>query len=150
MRGFGLLVFGVCAVVGVLSLVSYKQGDGMRKFAFSVLMFAAIAAPLVSLVRNFDLGEELPDTLPGEYGELYAEVAEEAFCDGLLREVSLRFGIPTGAAELSIYGFDFEKMSAERVKITLSGSAAIADTRAIKEYIEGFGIGECEVRIRLE
>ena len=150
MKGFGLLVFGVCAVVGVLSLVSYKQSDGMRKFAFSVLMFAAIATPLVSMVRNFDLGEELPDTGYGKYGELYAEVAEEAFRDGLLRDVCSRFGIPAGAAELSLYGFDFEKMSAERVRITLFGAAVTADTRAIKEYIEGFGIGECEVRIRLE
>ena len=150
MKGFGLLVFGVCAVVSVLSLVSYKQGDGMRKFAFSVLRFATVAAPLVTAVREIKLPSDIPDAVFGDYGELYAEVAEEAFRDGLLRDVCSRFGISTGAAELSLYGFDFEKMTAERVKITLSGSAAIADTRAIKEYIVGLGISECEVKITFE
>ena len=43
-----------------------------------------------------------------------------------------------------------EYMKAEKINITLSGSAAFSDLRAIREFVEESKLGECEVFISFE
>ena len=49
-----------------------------------------------------------------------------------------------------VFGFDFKNMKAERVKIILSGRAALADSRAIAEEIRKLGEWECEVELSVK
>ena len=146
MRELFVSVFSVSLVLGVLGLVFDRGGDSARRFAFSVLLSLAVVVPLVRAVGDFDFDFDLESSVPTDDG-LYAEVAEEAFADGISSELSARFGIPRDAISVRLVGFDFSAMRASLVKITLFGKGITADVRAIKEYLENENIGECDVKI---
>lgn len=148
MSGYGISVFALSAVLGVLGLLSYRQGgDGAQRFAFAVLLCVTVAMPLSEGVRELSSLGQITDVPTDEYSELYASVAEEAFAAGLCQQICSHYGLDPSEVELRLSGFDFSAMSAERVTVTLSGSAATADSRSIKEYIKEQGIRECDVLV---
>lgn len=139
-------LFGLCALLGALSLIHYNP-DGAERRASRVLFAAALVLPLFDAAIS--LGSlTLPDAPDTEGGE-YLEIAEAAFSDGIARAVSEKFSLPRDSISVESVRFDFKKMRAEKIKITLFGIAALADGRAIREFIEGEGLGECEVKIRV-
>ena len=144
MREYALSLFGMCALLGALSLIHYNKGTAER-MAERVLFAAAVVLPLVNSLTS--LSFSLP-SIPSfsDDGE-YREVIEEAFSEGVSLAVCERFSLPEGTVKVELHGFDAQKMRAEKIKITLSGVAIISDRRAIQEYIEGENLGECEVRI---
>lgn len=139
-------LFGLCALLGALSLIHYNP-DGAERRASRVLFAAALVLPLIDAVIS--LGSLSLPSIPDTEGGEYIEVAEAAFSDGIARAVAERFSIPRDSISVVPTGFDFRRMRAEKIKITLSGIAALADGRAIREFIEGCGLGECEVKIRV-
>ncbi len=148
MTEYILSIFGTCALLGALSLIHYKK-EGAESTAQRILFAAALILPLLDTATS--IGGELPAVPP--YSEdidgEYIEVACDAFCDGILRAVCERFSLSNGTVAVEALGFDFRLMRAEKIKITLSGAAVIADRRAIEKFIEGEGLGECEVRLRV-
>ena len=149
MRELFVSVFSVSLVLGVLGLIFGRSGDFARRFAFSVLLSLAVITPLVRAVGNFNFDFDFEGAgIPGD-DALYAEVAEDAFADGIASEISARFGIPRDAISVRLVDFDFSAMRASRIKITLFGRGIVADVRAIKEYLENKNIGECDVKIEL-
>ena len=52
--------------------------------------------------------------------------------------------------EVTCTDFDFETVSAEKINVCLSGSAAYADIRAVRRHVENSGLGECEVIVLFE
>ena len=110
--------------------------------------------PVVAFVSDIADGmlrleiDEIVDGLGGsvtEDGE-YKRVAEEAFSEGIRRLVADRYGISTDKVEVYVFGYDFENMRADKIKVVMRGAAGLKDLRLVEEYLNGLNMGECEVR----
>ncbi len=148
MREYALSLFATCALLGALSLIVYKKdGDATERFGMGVLLAAALILPLPGIIGA--VGDSLSGGLPSvEIGEgEYLAVAEEAFSEGIRRAVCQKFSLAEDSVEVKVTGFILSEMRAEKIKITLSGVAALADYKAIESYLEGQSLGECEVRL---
>ena len=147
-----LSVLAICSAVGILWYISYQGASSSAvKYAFSILVLYTVSLPvlgLCSVISDFD--GEITEILPSiEYegeGE-YERVAEEAFRVGISEYVSEKFDLRAECVEVSVSGFDFSSMSAEKITVILKGSALSADWRSIEEDLSGSGLGKCEVRL---
>lgn len=142
-------------LLGLFSYLSYPgASERAAKFAASVLFLYVVLMPTLSLVKKISDGKidvgDITDGIHienGEYGKEYEEVAKEAFTDGIRQLIFTKYGIKEENAEVFVFGFDFERMKAEKIKILLSGKGALADWRGIEDYITELGLGVCEVEI---
>ncbi len=144
-------VFALCAVISLCSMISFKEKkDFSVRFAFSTLVVYAALMPIVSSHLSFD--KEIffdYEFDAGEYSEDYISVAEDAFCEGIKRLVTEKYGLSGESVFVLAEGFDFESMSADRIRIILSGAAALADYKGIEKYINDFEMGRCSVEIEI-
>lgn len=150
MKEYALSVFAICAICGLLSLLCYGSGRAERS-AVSIIAAFVIISPMVVAVKNIDLDTAL-DSLTGGSYETDADcsvVAEEAFAKGIRQVVADKFLLDREEIRVRIMDFNMEKMRAGQIKITLSGSAALADYRGIEEYVNGLGMGVCRVEIEI-
>lgn len=153
MKEYFISVIFMSFAAGLASLVSYPSAmEKCSKAAISLLVMFIVITPLLSLVGsigNIDF-DELKENIITEDGEgEYIKTAEEAFELGIKRLLLDKYGLSGDEVSVFLIGFDFEKMRAEKIKITLSGRAALADYRSIEEYVEKNNLGECEVNISL-
>lgn len=143
----------ISALVALASYFSYGTAENRTaKTAMAVIMLYTVASPIVSLVSelseiSFDLSFDSEDFESG--GTEFAETAEEAFCDGICAAIAERYGLDRSDVRARALGFEPEKMRADKITVTLFGSAALADHRAIAQYITESGLGECEVKIEI-
>ena len=139
------------ATLGFISYASYPSGSERAvKFATSVLLLYTVLTPIVAIVGELDnngfesvLGDT--GTVKPEEDGAYLEVAEESFKEGIRKLLFTKYGIKEDDVKVRVYGFDFKTMSAEKIKVILSGNEVFADWRGISAYISGSGLGECEV-----
>ena len=150
MREYLISVFVICFLTGVLGRVSFSGGE-FEKTALLIITLFVIASPLTGLIGNFSLDSVLPPE--GEYDgmldEGYVEIAEQAFSDGIKRAIEEKFLLESDGVRVRVFGFDFNNMRAESIKVILSGKAATADYRRIKAYVDSLDVGECEVNIEI-
>lgn len=149
MSNYALTVFIVCVLAGVLGKISYGGKNDISRIAISVISMFVIITPLVNAAKeiNIDSIVEIDGWQSEEIEGGYEAVAESAFAKGIGRAVSEKFSLDSSEIKVSVYGFDFEKMFAEEIKITLSGRSVSADYRAIEKYVNSMEIGECEVAV---
>ena len=151
MKAYLLSVFAICLVASLLGFLSHGRFRSIEKITIGVIMLYVILSPLPSAIRSFDPNDFFSFELPGdvEYeGDAYA-VAEEAFGRGVALAVAEEFSLDVSDIRVKTDGFDFEKMYAERIKVTLSGKAAGADHRAIESFLNKQEFGRCEVEIEI-
>lgn len=119
----------------------------MSRAAVSLILLYTVAIYAVGisdLVADIDTDSLIGKTDDTEIGDSeYAKVAEESFVLGVKREVSRKFDIEEEKMSVSVYGFEFEKMRAQKINIILF-DATSADYRAVEEYVEDCGLGECK------
>jgi hypothetical protein len=140
-----------CLLVSFASFVSVAEvGRGATRFALGVILAAALIAPISGLVTN--IGSALSDIKDTEYTDdgKFSEYTERAFCEGIRLAVADKFSVSPDGIYVIALEFDASNMRAELVKITLSGSAATADYRAIRAYVEESNLGKCEVEITFD
>ena len=143
-------IFAVSAVTAILSLVSYKGGEGVTKFAFAVLVVYTALVPLSEIaekIKNEDYDFSIVLPQPGESD--YTKSVEKAFCQGVGEYICSELSLDEKDVRVSAVGFDFEGMRAELIKVTLSGMAVFADRIKIEGLVESAGLGECEVQIEI-
>lgn len=135
---YTLLSFALCS--SVFSLLTL--GDKAKRtvtLAGAVLFFSLAISPLselISAITELDVSDYL-ETVKSETqtdGE-YIAVCEDAYCEGVRIHVSEKFSLEYSDVSVSAEGFDFETMSASRVKIFLKNKAVLADSRAIEDYV---------------
>ena len=139
--------------IGVLEYLCYpsKTKDAARLFASVVLIYSLLSPVLVfasSLgdgIPPFEIEE--PSDIP--LGGTYEKVAEEAFKEGICKLLYTNYGVEAEDTAVSVEGFQLDEMKARRIVIVLSGKAALSDRRGMEQYLNGLGLGECEVRIRI-
>ena len=143
-------VFGVVALLGTASLLSYKSsGDFATKIAFSVLLLYTVTVPVIELVSNAEFSFDIEDYNPDNQSGDYEAVAKEAFELGIKRAVAERFSLDEEKIRVLSEGFNFKKMKAEKIRIILSGHSSLANYKAIEKYIREAGLGECEVELEI-
>ena len=134
-----VLSVGACAALGG-ALLYDSERDAVSRTAISLILLLATVSPIVAFISqlSFTLPElpELPEVQEGEY----AEVAREAFCDGVAELLSEKYSLPSES-------FDFTAMRAERITVTLRGSAVRCDPLLVEKFINSYGIGDCHAEI---
>ena len=153
MRDYFLTVVLAAAVIGILDFLSYpsKVKDAARIFTSVVLVHALLSPILVFAGEindgmpsfDFDLSTET------ELDGTYENVAKEAFEKGICKLLYTEYGLEEQSVEIYAEGFKLIDMRADRISVILSGKGALADHRGIEEYLDGLGLGDFEVRIRI-
>ena len=143
-------VVALTLLFSVLSFVSYRKNDGAVRFAFGVIMIAALLLPLWDILPTLDIGaiiEEIKDSVPDT--PLYEEKTEKAIAEGVEKAVCEKFSFSEDCVSAIVFGFDFGEMKAEKIKLTLRGGAVFADAKAVKKFVSELGLGVCEVSFEI-
>ncbi len=145
---FASVTVTVSIVVALFALAFRGRRDISMKMAFGILITYTVLTPLTAFT---DSEMKFPEiSLPSyDFSEDYIDVCERAFVDGIKRLISDRYGIDGDEISVSVFGFSFENMSADRISVLLSGRAALSDRYAIEDFITKEGLGRCEVEIRI-
>ena len=143
-------VFGILAIIGALSLLTYGSGRA-ESVALAIICLYILASPLVELVGGFKPegffdSIKIPEV---EIGSGYDAVIEDAFADGIGRAVADKFLLRKEDIRVRLVGFDSERMRAEKIQLILSGRAALADYKAVEKYIDSLSLGEGSVEIEI-
>ena len=150
MSQYYISIFAICLVGGVASLLSYGSGRA-EKVAVGIVTLYVIVSPIVGYISEFDADKWL-DSIKNEdtnISEEYSSVIEDAFGEGIALAISEEFSISKDDIRVRLYGFDSEKMQAEKIKIVLSGRASMSDYKAVERYIDSLNLGECDVEIEI-
>lgn len=149
MKGYLIAVVLICAMASLAShFLSGTDAARYGRLALAVVLLWAVISPLAGLLQSLP---EIPSfSLPdveGSDSPLYAERAEEAFCEGIRAAVCEKFSLAGEELSVRTEGFDVTAMRAKRVHILLKGKGILADGFAIEAFIEKENLGECEVEI---
>lgn len=145
------------AIVGFITYISYPgASERAMKVVSAILLIYTVAHPAVSLVKEISGGDflsaiydaDLSDTDMGN--DTYIEITENAFREGIKKEISSKYSISEENIEVHVFDIDFESMTAGKIKIILKGKAALADWRGMEQYINSLKLGRCEVIADLE
>ena len=139
----------VVFAVALASLILYDPSDAKGyRFALGMILTAALFTPAVSLVNGL---KNIDFAYTGEGFESLSleKTLENAVCDGVRTSVADEFSINESCIEVELFGFDAEKMSAEGVRVTLSGTAAAKDIVAVEKFVSELGFGGCILEVRL-
>ena len=144
-------LFAVSSVLSLLSLISYKSSlDGVRKFAFGILLFSVASSPFINALSQLVSGDFKDIIPPADIVDGDSEqILEEAFSLGIESSVCEKFGLKSGEVRVLIVGFVPEEWRAEKIRVILSGTAALSDYHEIESYINNMEIGECEAEIEI-
>lgn len=153
MGEYFVLVVVSASMLGFFTFLSYSPAnDRLVKAAASLLLLYTVLLPTVNIVKKLCSAVDAPefdfsmdDVIEGEY----EDVAKQAFVEGIHKLLFTKYEIDKGDVEVMIYGFDFQTMRSEKIKILLSGKAVYADLRGMREYLNGLDLGKCEVEIRI-
>lgn len=149
MTKYPLIIFTACLVFGIISLLI--DGDIGAKLVLGVLTVWIILSPMSSLLSKIENGDFISSVKPpqSEIDSEYFALIEDAFADGIRKAAADEFDLDETDVRISLSGFDAQKMKAEKIRITLSGRAIIADYKAIESYINKMNLGECYVEIEV-
>ena len=150
MSKYAIGVFAVCLISGVATLLSHSSGR-MEKVAIGIISLYIIIAPVAAEFQSFDLNGWLSSLGGGDYeiDSEHSAILEDAFAEGVSAALSDKFSFDRNDVRVRVYGFDSKNLRAERIRIILSGTAALCDYKAVERYIGGLGLGECEVEIEI-
>lgn len=148
-----VFVVSVSALTGVIGLLSHSALEKEVRGAIGVIGILTLLSPLLSLLSGMSSGGiPVPDKyIPAEGG--YADVSEEAFLLGVGRYLSESYSLSADNIEIMCNGFEPTQMRADGITVSLSGSAAVADVRMIREDIKNNFLtsgGEARVVILFE
>lgn len=147
MSEYAIGVFVISAVVGVCSHIAYKGKSDPSHLALAIVLLYVVVSPIAEMTLSGSLAK--PEYDESIIGDGYEGVAEQAFGRGILSAVADEFSLDTENLRVAIDGFDFEKMRAERIRVILSGRAALADHKGIEKYINSLDRGVCECEIEI-
>ena len=151
MREYAVMIFAVAAVICVSGFVAYKGArDVSVRFALGVILIYTVLSPITEWLSG-ESGEPAFELEfdEGDFSADYIEVTKDAFCLGIERAVCEEYGLNGEGVAVSVVGFDFGNMRAEKIRVILSGAAALADRKSIERYVDAMGRGVCEVGIEI-
>lgn len=150
MREYIIGIISLSFLFGVLRLVAYKPSEQGMRLAFAVLLIFTALIPLKSVKgMDFDFSLDNFSEDISQYDEEYKRVAKEAFEKGVLDALCSSFSLDPSGVRVVCEDFDIQKMRAQKVRVFLSGRAALASYKDIEKYVEDNGFGECDAEIEI-
>ncbi len=141
LMGAVVLIFAV-DMLGILAHEKYKE---ITEAALGVVLTLALILPLPKLVSEIGNKIRFPEIESTEGEDIYLLSFEE----GIAEFVVGKFGVPREEIEVEAIGFSQGGMRAEKIVITLHGTAALADYKKIGREVEELSLGEVEVKIEI-
>lgn len=146
----------IMALLFAIAFSSFAAYDAERtraaRTALGVILLAALATLFVNTLG--DLGNtsftDFPQYSTPKEESLIEKGTQEAFVRGIEQAIVQKFSLLEDDVTVTCAGFDFESARAQKIEVLLSGKAAFADIRAVREYVEKFRLGECEVTVLFE
>ena len=145
MREYLFAVAGLAVVLDFLALISNEKYKKITEAALSIILTLAVVLPLPGLIKDF--GELI--NIEENGGEVSSELYQLSFEDGIREYLADKFALSKNDIEVEAIGFLPERMTAERILITLRGSAVLADNKRIRSAVNDLEIGEAEVKIEI-
>ena len=143
----------ISAVLGVIGAAAHPVLSREVEAAIGALCLASFAVPILLAVPELTsltpLAKGESDGISSEYGE----IIEDAFCKGAAGYIAEEFSLCADDISVSVEGLDTASMRAEKIGVTLSGRAVLADISGIRESVcselvlEG---GKCTVEVSLD
>jgi len=139
------------SLIGAIALhLAHRELLPPVKMAVGLVLLSFVILPIGSFFRS--LTElELPAFDSGEaFGGSFESATGDAFSLGIALALAEEFGVPAECFSVREEGFSYESLSAERVLVVMSGSAALLDYRRVEDYIEeNLEVGDavCEIEI---
>ena len=148
MKNYLFDIFILSLAFGIAVTLSPERYKKVITATLGVLLAASLLSPLSSL---FGAIESIapPEISDGEEEGDYIKVAKSAFEKGVRSFISSEFSVSEDCVEVEAVGFDFSSLRAEKILVTLTGRAALADTKKIKSRLEGENLGLVEVKIEI-
>ena len=136
MREILMFLLGTFAVTALAGALSHSSLSSSVRTSLATVTLAVIALPILSALPNFE-ELQIPESSVTE-GDFdgYVEVGASAFCEGIALAIREEFLLSDGEVKVECIGFDFAKMRAEEIKISLCGDGVFADFRLVKRYVE--------------
>ena len=148
------MALSLSVALGLVGAAAHPQFSQQTQAAIGVLCLFSLAAPVAAAIPSLFCPPSVEESIPALTPEGgYIELGEQAFAEGISKYVAEELSADEDEIEIEISGFDFEAMRAERITLTLSGSAVLGDLRGIRQSLLGNFVaegGSCEVVIDLE
>ena len=135
----------------ILLGIAHPKLKGATSYGIGFLIICVILLPLVDIIRDFDVNSLFDDAFGDIDYDATDSAIELAFEDGVAEYVAGEYGVLRECVSVNADGFDVSSLTAKRIYVTLSGSAALLDYKRIesdleKEFTKG---GECEVSLKI-
>lgn len=144
----GKYLLSITVLAVALDLIEFVSADrykALTKACVGIILVMAIITPLPALIEKMQ--EDLDFS---EIGDMQAEdIRISAFEDGIAQYISESFGLSRECVSVEAEGFNSDDMKAEKILITLTGSAVAANYKKIESVVNGLGLGEAEVKIEI-
>lgn len=144
----GRYIFSIIALAIIFDISEMISADRYRtltRAGVSLLLVMAIVTPLPGLINEIKGGLDFSDLENSADGD----IRYEAFVSGLQEYISSEFDLSREDVAVEAIGFSEVDMRAEKILITLSGKAALANYKRIESSIDQLGLGEAEVKIEI-
>ena len=144
----GRYIFSIIALAIIFDISEMISADRYRtltRAGVSLLLVMAIVTPLPGLINEIKGGLDFSDLENSVDGD----IRYEAFVLGLREYISSEFDLSREDVAVEAIGFSEVDMRAEKILITLSGKAALANYKRIESSIDQLGLGEAEVKIEI-
>ena len=144
-------VISATAVVTFGGFMMYGGAQSKAsRAALGVILLSVTVIPVVDsidAVGSVDLSALFEDVEMSVGEDVFYKTAEEAFAEGIRKMICDEFDVDADNVVVRVFGFELEKMRAEKINVILSGTAAYIDSRAVVARVREGGLGECEVKI---
>lgn len=129
----------------LLELLSAERYKALTRAAVSLILIMAIITPLPSLIGNIrgELDFSVGDAMEGE------DIRLVSFEVGISRYIASEFDLSAEEVLVEAINFDPEEMRAEKILITLTGRAALANYKNIEKTVSRLELGVAEVKIEI-
>ena len=146
----------IMALLFTVALTSFVTYDSERarssRSALGVVLLTALVSLFVGTVtevKNIRF-EDLVEYNTESEESFRDKSLAEAFAKGVKKALMNEFSFEESDVEVACLDFDIETARARKISVRMSGSAAFSDIRAVREYVESAGLGECEVTVLFE
>ena len=144
----GKYLLSITVLAVALDLIEFVSADrykALTKACVGIILVMAMITPLPALIEKMQ--EDLDFS---EIGDMQAEdIRISAFEDGIAQYISESFGLSRECVSVEAEGFNSDDMKAEKILITLTGSAVASNYKKIESVVNGLGLGKAEVKIEI-
>ena len=144
----GKYLLSITVLAVALDLIEFIAADrykALTRASVGIILVMAIITPLPALIEKMqgDLDFSGVEDTQAE------DIRLSAFEEGIAQYISGEFNLARENVSVEAEGFNSGDMKAEKILITLTGSAVMANYKKIEGAVNSLGLGCAEVKIEI-